>query len=153
MKHRGQLSTEYLVILAVVVVIALIVVTVLGGFIDIGSGAGSKASKAYWRGADIGILNWRMSSTGDSRFTLRNNMDYSIKMDSMTVEGNQVSGAVDKIIEPGATINVNGDMTALCVKAGDTYSVGIVFQFDDKDHSIDDLTFKGLKKLEGSCEE
>ncbi len=48
---KGQASSEYLVILAVVLLIALIVILLLGGFTGVGNEAKIKKSRAYWQSA------------------------------------------------------------------------------------------------------
>src|SRR3989339_168382 len=49
MLHRkGQGTTEYLIILAVIIVIALIVVGVLGWIPGVGTGITQSQSQAYW---------------------------------------------------------------------------------------------------------
>ncbi|MFH1055375.1 MAG: hypothetical protein V1744_04705 [Candidatus Altiarchaeota archaeon] len=151
MENRGQLSTEYLVILAVVVIVALIVVTVLGGFIDIGGGASSQASKAYWRGSDIGMLNWNMKPSGaSSDFVLRNNLDYTIKVTQMTVGDQTVigDGGANVTITPGKTSVVSKDINA-CVSG--PYSLAVSFTYDDVQHGINGIEFDGVKNLEGTC--
>jgi len=146
--RKGQLSTEYLVILAVVVIVSLIVVTVLGGFIDIGGGATSQAAKAYWRGADVGILNWRVAN-GTSEFVLRNNQDYRIKLTDMRIGGVDVPAANDIILNVGKTATVS-HTTGLCIP-GRAYSLNVSFTYDDVDHSINNLKFDGTKNLDGTC--
>jgi hypothetical protein len=148
---KGQLSTEYLVILAVVVIVALIVVTVLGGFIDIGAGTTSQASKSYWRGADIGILNWKVAETGESVFTLRNNMDYTIELKSMTVGGASITSAVDTLISAGQSRTIRETISTAVCSEGYPYSLSVSFTYDDIDHDITGLTFDGVKNLEGVC--
>jgi uncharacterized protein (UPF0333 family) len=153
MKDKGQLSTEYLVILAVVVIVALIVVTVLGGFIDIGGGASAQASRAYWRGADIGLVNWRVAPSGtDSVFVVRNNQDYTITITQMTVGGEPVlSGSTGdyQTIVAGKSVNIESNLD-VCSQ-GASYSLPVVFDFRDAQHGIDGLRFEGVKNLEGTC--
>ena len=149
MDNRGQLSTEYLVILAVVVIIALIVVTVLSGFIDIGGGASAQASRAYWRGADIGLVNWKISKSGtDSEFVVRNNLDYSIKITEMKVGGADIIAGDNVTIVPGKTSTVAQDIN---VCSGGSYSLPVSVTYDDVQHSINGLKFDGVKNLEGTC--
>ncbi len=154
---KGQLSTEYLVILAVVVIVALIVVTVLGGFIDIGAGAGVQASKSYWRGADIGLLNWKVALAGSSSyFTVRNNLDYTIQITSFTVDGVTVigggGGMVSLTLNPGQSRTVNQDIsTCAAGSAGSPYAAAVSVIYTDVDHTIADLKFDGVKKIEGTC--
>lgn len=50
-KTKAQGSTEYLIIIAVVLVIALIVIALLGGFTGFGSEATMSQSQNYWQGA------------------------------------------------------------------------------------------------------
>jgi uncharacterized protein (UPF0333 family) len=48
MKFKGQVSTEYLVILAVVLVVALVVVYLVGGFAGMGTGTLETQSQQAW---------------------------------------------------------------------------------------------------------
>jgi len=55
----GQGATEYLVLLAVVLIVALVSVALLGFFPGMASDAQATQSKAYWAGASpIAILEW-----------------------------------------------------------------------------------------------
>jgi uncharacterized protein (UPF0333 family) len=153
MNNRGQLSTEYLVILAVVVIVALIVVTVLGGFIDIGGGAATQAAKAYWRGADIGLLNWKVVSSGTSTFVARNNQDYTIQITQLSVGGqNLLAGTSSSyvMVTAGKTASLMGTLSSPCTD-GQSYSLPMVFTYNDVQHNINGLTFTGVKNLEGVC--
>ncbi|MFH1403727.1 MAG: hypothetical protein ABIH11_05600 [Candidatus Altiarchaeota archaeon] len=151
MNNKGQLSTEYLVILAVVVIVALIVVTVLGGFIDIGTGAGAQAAKGYWRSADIGILNWKVSSTaGGSEFMVRNNLDYRIEISDVSVDGASVHSTAT-VLTAGQSKKFTLTGT-LCSAAGDQYAMPVKFTYKDVDNDISGLTFTGTKNIEGNCE-
>jgi uncharacterized protein (UPF0333 family) len=150
MKEKGQLSTEYLVILAVVVVIALIVVTVLGGFVDIGGGASSQASKAYWRSADIALVNWKVSPSGTaSDFVIRNNLDYSIKITSMTVGTTNIVSGSNVTLSAGKTSTITA--TAAFCTSGNAYSLPVTVTYDDVQHGITGMQFQGVKNLEGTC--
>jgi len=153
MNNKGQLSTEYLVILAVVVIVALIVVTVLGGFIDIGGGAATQASKAYWRGSDLGLLNWQVVASGTSTFVVRNNQDYTVKITQMSVGGdNLLAGTTSSYVTivAGKSATLTGTLPSPCT-AGQSYSLPVVFTYNDADHNINGLTFTGVKNIEGIC--
>lgn len=142
---KGQASTEYLVILAVVIIIALVVVAVLGGFIDIGTGASQQSSKAYWRTADVGIVDWSQTNT---TFTavVRNNQDYRISIKNITV--GSASDATPVTLSPGSTASKS--VTIACT-AGSSYSYTVSFIYDNLDYSITDKTFTGTQKVVGSC--
>ncbi|MBU0761533.1 MAG: class III signal peptide-containing protein [Candidatus Altiarchaeota archaeon] len=144
---KGQLSTEYLVILGVVVILALIVISVLGGFIDIGAGASSNAAKAYWGSADIGLTNWQVAETGDSSFAVRNNMDYTITVKKMSVGGVSTTSAFTLPAGKSQTVTI---ASIGCTK-GSPYSYLVYFEYDDAQHSITDLNYTGAKNIEGTC--
>ena len=144
--RRGQASTEYLVILAVVIIIALVVVAVLGGFIDVGTSASQQSSKAYWRTADMGILDWTQSGN-DFKAVIRNNQDYRINVNNVTV-GGELADVASAVLTPGATTSVNA--TISCT-AGSSYAHEIVFNYDNLDYNIDDKKFTGTQKLVGTC--
>lgn len=74
---KAQTATEYLVILAVVIVIALIVVGVLGGIPSIGGGADKRANDARLSTADVGITGYSVSSS-QTTLVVRNNEQSSI---------------------------------------------------------------------------
>lgn len=143
---KAQASTEYLVILAVVIIIALVVVAVLGGFIDIGRGADTQASKAYWRIADIGLVDWDQNP---STFTvvIRNNQDYKIKVSALSAEGINSSEGTS-LIQPGGTKTLTVIITCT---AGDTYSYPITVYYNDTEHGIYNKAFTGVKDVVGIC--
>ena len=147
MKNKGQASTEYLVILAVVIIVALVVVAILGGFIDVGRGSGEKASKTYWRGADIGLMDWVMSSAGTDTIVIRNNQDYLINVSAVSVGGTSV--AMDVELQPGETSTQTGAWSS-CT-SGNSYSYTVVFTYDNLEHNLTGKTFTGVKNIEGTC--
>jgi len=94
--RRGQASSEYVIILAVVLILALVAVAVLGGFIDVGGEMDDDTSKAYWRTSgstpEVGILNWELDSNGTFLAEIRNNADYAIRLEQFLVDGSDVLG-------------------------------------------------------------
>jgi hypothetical protein len=142
---KGQASTEYLVILAVVIIIALVVVAVLGGFIDIGTGATQQSAKAYWRTADIGIVDWSQNTTNFTA-VVRNNQDYRVSLTKMNVSGTADTTAVTLIQGGKATKTF-----AMACTAGSSYSYTVAFTYDNLDSSITGKTFTGTQKVVGKC--
>lgn len=81
---KSQTATEYLIILAVVIIIALIVVGVLGGIPSIGGGASESTARVQLASLKVAILNYKQ----DSHSTLlkfRNNNPSSIRINEMWV--------------------------------------------------------------------
>ena len=85
MKH--QTSTEYLVIVSVVIIIGLIVVSVLGGIPSIGGKTNERASATVTlRTNEIATESWRVSN-GSTTLFLRNNKPYTITVDGLDING------------------------------------------------------------------
>lgn len=147
MDRKGQASVEYLVILAVVLIIALVVVAALGGFIDIGRQAGPQASKTYWRTAEIGLLDWAISSTGDDTLVIKNNMDYRINVTEVTVgTSNQTVG---QTLMPGESKTV-ANAWVTCT-SGDAFAYKVTVEYDNIEYNITGKSFTGAKEIEGDC--
>ena len=94
----GQGATEYLVLLAVVLIVALVSVALLGFFPGMASDAQQTQSKAYWSGASpVAITEWAAmaySVSSNPTYTLpylrlRNNGMYPIRITKMIGDGGQ----------------------------------------------------------------
>lgn len=72
--NRGQGATEYLVLLAVVLIIALVAIMLLGYFPGMATDAKITQSNAYWRGEarPFAITETTINSTGHGNFVLQN---------------------------------------------------------------------------------
>ncbi len=149
MKKRGQTSTEYLIILAVVVIIALIVVGILSGFPSIGRGTSAKASAAYWASAPIGILSYDLSDTAASNsLIIMNNLPVEIMITLIRIGGVN-DNIADTTFQPGEKKTVR--LTTFECEADESYSYEIVIRYDNRDTTETDLEFTGDVKLEGKC--
>ena len=82
---RAQTATEYLIILAVVIVIALIVVGVLGGIPSIGGGANKNALDAQMKTEKVGIDNYYVNATS-AKILLRNNQPDTVTVNKLTID-------------------------------------------------------------------
>jgi hypothetical protein len=87
---KGQVSTEYLVILAVVLVVALVVVYLVGGFSGLGAGSLETQSKAYWGStAPFAVKTVRVSGTTMDLQVSNNDLDQLVLTD-VSVDGTSV---------------------------------------------------------------
>ncbi len=84
MVRKSQTATEYLIILAVVIVIALVVVNTMGGFPGIGAGSGKKVSDLKLATDTVGIESYNIG-TDSSLFKLKNNYYDTITVTSFRV--------------------------------------------------------------------
>ena len=102
---KGQGSTEYLVIFAAVLVVALIVIFLLGQFTGFGRESLVDQSKGYWSGKKpIAITDWSVTTaSGDDSITIlfKNNDVEKIEIVNFSYSGGNF--AVNKNLTSGST--------------------------------------------------
>jgi hypothetical protein len=152
--RKGQTSVEYLVLLAIAIVIAVVAVGVLAGFIKIGTATTyKKKGGVYWKSSDIGIMDWEIyatSATQDSTLILQNNKEYQINIDWLSVDGGDTTYFVGETLLPGDTYTWTGTMPFNCT-AGGGYSYSVTFQYDNLEHTVLNKRFEGVEKVAGDC--
>lgn len=123
---KAQTATEYLVILAVVIVIALIVVGVLGGIPSIGGGASANAVKAQLANyGPLKIDNWAVFRN-ETKVIIQNIYPDSIKLNSFTLNGTET--VLNKQLRAGQRYEFSVDVAML---NPDKYSFPISFNWTD----------------------
>ena len=148
---RVQLSTDYLVVLALVGILTLILFMVIGGFVELGRATSYKLSKLYWNSADIGLATWRLSERGESKLMLVNNMQYNIRIKSIMIGEKKVDSAGNVVIESRRGKTIKANLSNICVEPRN-YSLPVIFVYDDVEHGINGIRFRGDRNLEGRCE-
>lgn len=149
---RAQTATEYLIILAVVIIIALIVIGVLGRIPSLGGGASSNAASSYWTTSKIGIPSKAVTPDGNITVTLVNNMQGTIRIDTITFtdpnsETNTSSPARILAAGESSTFTVNNVSSA---NAGEKYSYDVSILYTDIETNTQ-YTFTGDgNRIEGS---
>ncbi len=160
-KQKGQASTEYLIILAVVVIVALAVVGVLGGFPTLTKGVSTKDSLAYWQSGDIGIEKPYLSTSADSTIVLRNNQNFGITITSVAFNGapanNGTNSNLPATLSPGQTVTVliTANATNPCtggVAGSSTFSPTVRINYYDTSSLSNQYQFTGAKPLVGTCQ-
>jgi hypothetical protein len=132
LRSKAQAATEYLIILAVVIIIALIVVGVLGGIPGIGTGARSRASASYWQTADIAIPSFAaFAASDDLNVSIRNNLRNRITLTSVSVGGG-TQACSETSLAPGQTTKCSDDDGAVsCSGEGDAFSFSVSVSYTD----------------------
>lgn len=87
---KGQVSTEYLVILAVVLVVALVVVYLVGGFSGLGAGSLETQSKSYWGSTSPFAITTFRASTDTLDLQMANNDLQLLTLTEISIDGNVV---------------------------------------------------------------
>jgi hypothetical protein len=156
---RGQAAIEYLIILAVVVIIALIVIGVIGGFPGMTRGVSERDSAAYWAGADVGVTRYFVSTTTScggqscSQIVVRNNRLFAVNLTQITLDGSMVNYSTGVNIAPGSTyvLNLTSNGTCGSGTSGMSYSKNVVVTYKDATYGTT-YTFTGEKPLVGTCQ-
>jgi hypothetical protein len=147
---KGQGATEYLIILAIVIVIALIVIGVLGGIPGIGGNAKQQASESYWESAEVGVVDYYNTISGDTlTVSVKNNQEDTLIIDSVTIDS--TADTDNSSLSPGeeATYTFSKD----CVAAGDSFEYDVTVVYYNQDAGNTKFTFTGTQELIGVCSE
>lgn len=152
-KH-GQTSVEYLVLLAIAIVIAVVAVGVLAGFIKIGTSTTYKKKGAiYWKSADIGIMDWEVFDTSKagtySTLVLQNNKEYQVVLDWISTDGGASTYPLDITLLPGDVYK--WENTNISCNSKGSYSYTLTFQYENKENGVRGKQFTGAENLAGTC--
>ena len=150
---KGQGSTEYLVILAVVLVVALIVIGLLGGFAGFGVSGTESQSQAYWRGTSpFTIQTAKISGTGDVALEVKSQSSEQLVLTGLTFDGTGIITA-NKVFAPGSARRIlnesNATLTAGFCSGGQYEITTVQFIYDVG--GITSQIQSGDKPLVGKC--
>ncbi len=151
---KAQTATEYMIILAIVIIIALITAAVLGQIPSIGGGARARSSTAFWQSSEIGIVAYSVaddSNNDDLIMKIRNNRKDAITMTDVKMDDISVY-SISTVIGPGETRTITNESVGnICNNAGDSFTFEIDITYtDDETGQVFSFTGSGLK-LEGKC--
>ena len=148
MISKGKVSTEYLVILAVVLVVALVVVYLVGGFSGLGAGSLETQSKNYWGSTSpFAIKTVRVAGTMMNLEVANNDLE-RLTLTDISIGGASVY-STSTVFNSGQAAVVNATVTA-CGAAGVPYTYdNVVFTYTKG--TIAALRQTGTKALVGKC--
>ena len=150
---KAQTATEYLIILAVVIIIALIVVGVMGGIPGIGRSTGSRTSSAFWASQDVGITAYSVDAGRDVVLEVKNNNRNAVTLTEIYLESSTVDLVTSDVTIPaGGTTSVSGTATSLTAcTAGQAYAYNVSMSYtDSKTNAQYTITGDGTT-LDGTC--
>ncbi|MFN3910012.1 MAG: hypothetical protein ACK4J0_02150 [Candidatus Anstonellaceae archaeon] len=149
---KGQGASEYLILLAVVLIIGIIAVALLGGFSDIGAGAREKEARQYWAGAvrPFTIQDWAQKGTVFS-LTIKNNEPYKLVITNITISNVSYAPSGGLSFAGGGvkTISISG-FNACNQTTFDYFEYPVVITYSSSD--ISGKVQKGEKPLVGPCQ-
>ncbi|MFT4310518.1 MAG: hypothetical protein ACMXYC_02710 [Candidatus Woesearchaeota archaeon] len=141
MHKKAQTATEYLIILAVVIIIALILVAVLGGIPSIGGGTADSVTQLSWQtNNEVAIPSLAINTQGNVSMTLKNNRANNIRVQNIYMNGS--IGDRDSGSSVYTTpIVINGGQTSrvvhaqlgsdICVESGVDIALYIMIEYED----------------------
>ena len=142
----GQDATEYLIILAVIIVVALVVANVMGWFPGLGLTITQQQSKAYWQSTSpLALVDWEVSSSTGS-FVVRNQTADRIEVEEISLDGTAVA-ITDVNITAGNRATVSG-IGACTTGQPYTYNVIVTYTVDG---GLANAKQTGSKPLVGIC--
>jgi hypothetical protein len=147
MRRRAQTSAEYLIILAVILIITIIVLQVSIKLPKSREAFENEAEHEYWKSADVGLLSWAANS---SHITLKvqNNMPSTIEIEDIYLNDIR-SFSKDFTLEPGKTKAVIANFTWNETNQGDLYEAEVRFGYEDIVTGYR-FTFYGQSSISGS---
>ncbi len=159
---KAQTATEYMIILAVIIIIALIVVGVMGGIPGLGGNTRSRAQSAYWQSADIGIPAFSIgAAAGAINAKIRNNLRGSITISLMNISASGSAKPILPLISssttfaPGETKTITsaagGATICAAGSSGNSFTINVWVKYtDDETGAV--YEFRGAgNKMEGVC--
>jgi len=149
MFKKGQVSTEYLVILAIVLVIALVVVYLVGGFAGMGAGTIETQSMQAWGAAAPFSITILKQSGNLLQLELRNNDVDTLALTDITMDGASVFSA-NTTFTSGEKKVVVATTSTNCGSAGTSFTHENVVLTYNKG-AIAGKTQVGAKPLIGKC--
>jgi len=142
---RGQGTIEYLIVLAVIVIVGLLVVSLSGTFLNPASQVSQNVSKSYWVSGPISVLDSSVDGSGDGAFFVGNNTGDVITITRMNIGG--VSRDVNKTLGINEFYLVELELLSAC--NGSTASYNVVFYYASPDGV--EHVFVGSVPLVVSC--
>ena len=149
---KGQGTIEYLIIIAIVVVIALVVVGLLTNIMNQGAGVPEATAKAAWKSASPwAIADWDIN-TATMTIVLKNNSYEALDLIDVNVSSSYNWGTGKSNVAPGGETTIYIANTVTCATAGDRYSFpqsGIKIDYNTPNFS--NKTQLGASDIVGTC--
>lgn len=167
-RMKGQGATEYLVLLAVVLIVAMVAIALLGFFPGLAGDAKKAQSDAYWRGEarPFAIIEHAQGPLTNLTLVVQNlDADQKI-LTNLSVAGGPINGSynlnsTERYFSAGekrtltmpislGTTAISGSNTG-CT-SGSTYEYFINFTYSNADQTITGQKEYGSKTLVGKCQ-
>ncbi len=155
-QKRGQGATEYLVLLAVVLIVAMVAIALLGFFPGLAGDAKKTQSDAYWRGEARPFAVLEHSQTGTSLIVVLQNVEAEQRiLTNGTFTGQGSTGnlnvtAANQYFSAGEKRAFTLALSQNCT-SGSTYEYNVNITYSNADLTITGQKQFGAKTLVGKC--
>ena len=136
---RAQGTIEYLVIIAIVVVIALAVVGLMTGFLGQGSSVSTTTSQINLMTGALAIKETALSLDGNYLLRLKNNTGEYVTVQTVSIDGG-TADTVNKSLDLGAETNVITSTGAACTN-GQTKPTNITLTYTNRYNTTKTQTY------------
>lgn len=146
----AQASTEYLVIIAVVLVLALVILGLVGGFPSFSYNAQAGDSARYWSSSasPLAIIDFKQTASAlYLRVENRASVAVSLTNMTLTAAGSYPLSGLPISLPPGGAATLNVTTESCSGHQGISYAVNITYGTDQ----VSGLTQSGTKPLYVSC--
>ncbi|MBT4870302.1 MAG: class III signal peptide-containing protein [Candidatus Diapherotrites archaeon] len=129
MNKRGQGTIEYMLIMAIILVIGLVVVGLVSGFFSPAQGINEQESRLYWASQPLAIIDGYVDTDGNGIFVIRNNEAYDINFSTITIDSattNVLSGA-GKSLTNGQKYSMTITGLTPCTSTSQSYSISMEY--------------------------
>ena len=157
---KGQGATEYLVLLAVVLIVAMVAIALLGFFPGLAGDAKIAQSDSYWRGQarPFAVLEHSQGVTvsdGNLTLVVQNIEADQRLLNYVSVAGSGASTIFNSTVattyfSAGEKKVLSFALSANC-SSGNSYEYYLNFSYNNSDNSIVNRTQIGTKTLVGKC--
>ncbi|MFA5357294.1 MAG: hypothetical protein WC308_00005, partial [archaeon] len=124
---RAQGTIEYVVLLAIIVVIGLVIVVLSSSFMSSAPNISKGKGELYWSSQDLGIVNSAVDSNGGGVFKFSNNGVEDVTVTGLNVDGADVNVSSAKILGGGSS-NVSVSGLPPCIGDLRTYSLRVTYR-------------------------
>jgi len=150
-KKKGQATIEYLVLLAVAIIIALVIFAFMGWIPGFAGSLKERQVKLYWASQfPLQIREYKLTTTGLT-LQLQNVADYEIAITGMNTSiGSSTNSSDGKILPGQSKIVTFSGIT--CSTSGDPYELSDISINYDIVNGIQGMKETGDRPLVGTCQ-
>lgn len=151
-KRKAQGTTEYLIILAVIIVIALVVVGVMGWVPGLSGGITEQQSRAYWQSTSpFTIVEYKFNAgLTTAELEVQNVSANKLDLTDVQIDGATAVGiGFNESFNAGERRLVNLTLAPVCGATGTGFDYAVSFTYDSK--NVTGLMQIGDKGLIGKC--